>query len=187
LYECSPCGTSPCSFSAGETMSDEVFDLIVGTPIENCQDGSTSPITSTSEGSITIGDTWSEQTDIGFQIPDLSVAEDVGWSHTKSEQWSQSITIIVQPGQMGVLVARIQYKRTNGTLNVGGSQGFPIVSNQPINVTSYSSEIVSCDSAFSANNSSPLNCTSSATWLKTDTLSTVPTIVFIFFVVSVLV
>jgi len=191
LYQCDPCGNSQCSFSAGENLPDEVYSLIVGTPIGNCQQGSTSSITSTIQGSITIGDTWSEEADIGLQFSSLQLIDKSTWSQTKSVQWSQSITITIQPGQMGALIANIQYKRTSGTLSVGSGQGFPLISNQPITVVNYSSGIASCGSVIPANVSSPVNCTSSAhTWLQRDTLSTgslVPMIVSAFFVVSLLI
>jgi hypothetical protein len=52
-------------------------------------------------------------------------------------------------------------------------QDFPVVSNQPETVISYGPEIVPCGSQFSANASSPFNCTSGAQmWWKGNVPST---------------
>src|ERR1700691_5230532 len=46
-------------------------------------------------------------------------------------------------------------------------EDFPVVSNQPVNIVSYGPASVPCGSQFSANASSPFNCTSNAqVWWK---------------------
>lgn len=115
------------------------YSLIVGTPVSNCQPGSTKSTTSTSEGSFSLGDTWSTGISIGLGFGDLQIAgASVGWSQTKTSTVTQSIEIEVDPGYMvssdkrgredpahfidcvqGVLIARIQYNRTTGSIRVG--------------------------------------------------------------------
>jgi len=145
-----------------------IYSLIVGTPVTNCEAGANSDVTDTTGGSITIGETWSDDTTIGLDFGDaLKIEATVGWSQTQSIEYDQRISIVVHPGQMGVLVANVQYKRTNGSMQIGKGQDFPVVSNQPTTVLSYGPEIVPCASQFNANISSPMNCTSNAQiWRK---------------------
>jgi len=104
---------------------------------------------------------------VGLDFGLLKIEANGGWSQTKSIEWSQSVAITVQPGQMGVLVAEVQYQRTNGTVQIGDGEDFPVVSNQPVNVVSYGPASVPCDSQFGANTSSSFNCTSNAhMWRK---------------------
>jgi len=147
-------------------LPDEIFSLIVGVPVKNC-DGRDTNVTDTSSGSITVGDTWSAGATVGLDFGPLKIEATGGWSQTKSTEWGQSIAITVEPGQMGVLVANVQYKRTSGTVQIGDGEDFPVVSNQPVNIVSYGPASVPCGSQFSANASSPFNCTSNAqVWWK---------------------
>jgi len=206
-------------FSIQENLTETaIFGLIVGVPVRNCQPDSDSSITSTSEGTITIGDTWSVNTQIGLSLPNLVVSAGFGWSRTDTVMWSQSIMITVEPGQMvcpqnacmsysqdiDTTTCRVRWLRiynTNEPMepcilrmgayilgfiragNINGStcsQGFPLISNQPISIVSYGAEIVACNSSIPANVSDPLNCTSnSQTLFERDTVSTgflIPTI-----------
>jgi hypothetical protein len=166
LTECSPCGKSSCSFSSNGNTSDAIHSLMVGTPVTNCQ-GSTSPVKSTSGGSITIQEAWSEGLSLGFGYGPLEVGGSLGHNRSQSVTWEQKIEIEVKPGQMGVLTARVQYQQTSGKLTIGASDPFAVISNQPIRLVSYGAEIVDCNSQFSSNASSAFNCTSSAeTWLN---------------------
>jgi len=150
-----------------------VYSLIVGSPVTNCQADANSDVTDTTGGSITIGETWSDTATIGVNFGNaLKIEATAGWSQTQSIEYDQKIAIVVHPGQMGVLVANVQYKRTNGSMQIGKGQDFPVVSNQPTTVLSYGPEIVPCASQFSANISSPMNCTSNAQmWWKGSTPS----------------
>jgi len=161
LLKCKPCGSRQCSFSVNSNLSSAVFSLIVGTPVTNC-DGSTTPIKDTSTGTISIEETWSIDTTVGLALGGLHLGVSYGWSQAQTISFEQSIGITVLPGQMGVLVAHVQYQRTSGTMKIGSSDAFPLISNEPVDVVSFGAEIVPCDSEFSANTSSSSNCTSSA-------------------------
>ena len=71
----------------------------MGVPVTNC-DGRDTNVTDTSSGSITVGRTWSVDTTVGLAFGPLKMEAKGGWSQTKSTEWSQSIAITVEPGQM---------------------------------------------------------------------------------------
>jgi len=51
-------------------------------------------------------------------------------------------------------------------MQIGQGQGFPVVSNQPMNIDSYEPDIVTCTSDFSGSVLSQTNCTSDAQTLR---------------------
>jgi hypothetical protein len=77
-----------------------MYSLTVGTPVTNCQSGANADVTDTSEGSITIGETWSLGFSIGINFGVLSIGTSGEWTQTKSIEYNQGISIVVHPGQM---------------------------------------------------------------------------------------
>jgi hypothetical protein len=72
----------------------------VGTPVTNCAGDGVSSIKSTTGGEITIGETWSFDSTIGFSFMGLSIEGGPSFSRSKSISWSQNVEIEVKPGQM---------------------------------------------------------------------------------------
>jgi len=133
----------------------------MGGILSNCG-GVTGPLTNTFEQSVAVGNTWSVGADLGIDFGPLKIGGNYDWSTTETVTISQTIEFQVQPGEMGVLVAVIEYAQTPGSMTVG-DQVFPAIYNHPINVVGYVTEIVSCGGQFTATNiSSMQNCTSSA-------------------------
>jgi len=189
LTQC--CGSSTCTFTNTNSLSDVVYGIIVGTPVTNCQAGANSDITDTIGGSITIGETWSVDPSIGFDLGPLKITIKGGWSHTKSISYDQRIGITVHPGYQGALVANVRYNRTGGNMQVNQGQGFPVVSNQPMEIASYGANIVACPSQFNGTFLNQVNCTYSAgTWWKGDApspMSLAPMIAFVLLSIFVVV
>jgi len=103
-------------------------------------------------------DSWGASAAIGWNLGGLQVSAGGGWSRTEAQTFSQEITISIQPGEMGVLVANVQFKRMQGNMKIGSNQLFPMALNQPFSLVSYSPEIVPCGSQFTANVSSNATC-----------------------------
>jgi hypothetical protein len=80
-------------------LSDATYDLIVGTPVTNCDPASSLPVTSTSGGSITLADTWSEDLSVGLNLGGLQLGSTTGWSQSQSLEWGQEVAIEVNPGE----------------------------------------------------------------------------------------
>jgi len=157
-------GQESCTFQVADqgSLSNLIYSIAVGSPVTNCQPGANSDITNTVGGSMTFEETWTVDTSVGLDLGKLQIGLNSQWTHSKSISMDQNIEIVVQPGYKGVLVANVQYNRTGGSMQVGNGQGFPVVSNQPMNIASYGSSIVECSSTFNGSVLSQTSCTSNA-------------------------
>jgi hypothetical protein len=81
-----------------EELTGMVFNIIVGTPVANCE-GGTSPIDETIGGTVSVQDTWSITGDIGFELGRLKIGAGIGWSESSGITTSESLTIHVEAGQ----------------------------------------------------------------------------------------
>src|SRR5436190_1567679 len=87
-----------------ESISNEIYALMVSTPVENCQNGTSSPIESEVQLTTTVGETWSLSYEVGFSLEGIllaSVTSAVTWSQEQTSQWAkaETIGIKVQPGE----------------------------------------------------------------------------------------
>jgi len=162
LYQCSPCGQSTCTFTGdGNPADPAIYNITVGTPVSNCE-GNGSDISESVGGSVTIGQAWSTDDSIGFSLGPLHIGGGGGWTESSSITYDQSVSITVSHGYMGILVAIVQYKRTNGSVQIDNEALFTVFSNQPVTILSYTPDTVPCNSQFDANISSTFNCTSAS-------------------------
>jgi len=162
LLQCNPCGGAECTYVNPNTIDSETFPVIVGVPITNCGGGNDT-IDSQVGGTRLVQDSWSVTDNIGLDFGDLNIVSQGMWTATNGVTIDQMITIHVQPGQQGALVANVLFSRYMGPMQVGSSNNTlgNIISNQPLQVQSFTQEIVTCNSSFSANVSSNFVCSAS--------------------------
>jgi len=161
------CNANPAEAAPARLLAavatQTTYDVIVGSPVANCDTISNNTVTSSVGGIITITDSWSVGAELGIELSKITVQNAV----TKQIQYSQTININISPGQMGALIARIQYQQTSGTFKVGSGNEFPLMLNQP-GSAEYLSRILPCNSTFAANVISSQDCdnVSAEIWLK---------------------
>ena len=83
-----------------DALSDSVYSFTVGSPVSNCMPGSSSDATNAIGGSITLEDSWSVGTSIGWNLGGLQVDAFGGWSRSEAKSFSQTVTITIKPGEM---------------------------------------------------------------------------------------
>jgi len=108
-----------------------------------------------------MGQAWSTGVTVGLALAGLQIGGNGGRSDSNTVEYDQTITMPVPPGQMGVLVALVQYNRTSGTMQIDNEDSFTAYSNQPVKILSYSPDLVHCGSQFNGNTSGLYNCSSS--------------------------
>lgn len=158
LLECQPCGKSQCSFTSNANTPDTTYDVVVGSPVSNCNGGNTS-VKTVIGGSITIGSSWSIGATVGVDVGVVKLETQSTYGQQKSIQLSQTLEIEVEPGKQGAMIATVSYARTSGTIKIGSGEAFPLVLNQPGNTT-YGQQVIACDEKFTANVVSPQKCSS---------------------------
>ena len=140
---------------------------------------------------------------------DNVLADDNDWSYARVHGMSSRHSFIFSGLYItffqGALIANVQYNRTQGDVKIGSQyvhlslilcinwyramcyrQVFPLISNQPITVASYSQQTISCGSQFSATNTTQTQCTSNALPFLRDHRSSIP-IFLLPFVTAILV
>ncbi len=158
LEKCAPCGKSSCTFTSqvrllsfffgvghvtyiysnGQgTSSSDVYSLVIGNPVANCQKGNNQSVKTRYTAAMEIQETWSFDRSLGLAIRGLDVGGGSGWSKSRTITASQEVELTVIPGQLvrnfkssrtslrvpiffqGALVANVSYKTTSGRMKIG--------------------------------------------------------------------
>jgi hypothetical protein len=117
LEKCAPCGKSSCAFipevclliffldlniypNGQGTPSSDVYSLVIGNPVANCQKGNNQSVKTRYTAAMEIQETWSFDRSLGLAINGLNVGGSSGWSKSRTIKAEQEVELTVIPGQL---------------------------------------------------------------------------------------
>jgi len=151
-----PGGAQLCSFEPQADLGSIQSWSIVGTPVENCNDGNLTSQT-TIGGQAGITRQWSSTATGELLLPLLQITGDGDWQDTQDWESTQSVTITIAPHTQAALALGIWTNVTSGRVlidydtSVNGSMQWyidNITLYQPTNKTSYNTLIIGCNDTF---------------------------------------